>query len=289
MSPCQTSKNAYSRPWKRSHPISSFGSRHSVRNFCRRLLPVRLSFFLRITTRVRTRPPSMATPTRLPCMSVPQGSSPTRKHSRSRLRVVRSSNPWRRAMRRTTLLFKGTPSRASSSRAVWNDGNSAVIRDTRLANVGLDPSLKPSAASSGYSPEPSRPRPFPARVRGPQYNVEIHKTRPPRRRTVSGRDSGGRKGRAAWSVTFFASVLQRRLLPDLGQQAGDDLIGRLLHRLVNFDFHFAEAGRILTQALRPDLFQAVQLLVNARENLGERRNRRLGFSIRVYKHGVAPP
>jgi len=46
-------------------------------------------------------------------------------------------------------MFRGTPSRASSSRAVWNDGNKAVIRATRLASAGLEPSLKPSTASSG--------------------------------------------------------------------------------------------------------------------------------------------
>ena len=113
----------------------------------------------------------------------------------------------------------------------------------------------------------------------------IHKTRPPRRRTVNERDSGERNGWAAWSATFFVGVLQWRLLTNFGQQAGHKLVGGVLHRLMDFDFDRAEAGGVVVQALRPAVFQVVQLLVDAGNDFGERHNDRLGCGIRVNEHG----
>ena len=132
--------------------------------------------------------------------------------------------------------------------------------------------MKPSTANSGYTPEPSSPRPLPVRAFGPQYRVEIHKTRPPRRRTINGRISGDRKGRAAWSTTFFASLLQRGLLAYVAKQARHHLIGQMLEGVMDLDFNLTEAGWVVPQLLQPTFLEGTQILSHLVKNRRGQRN-----------------
>src|SRR5262245_3848842 len=191
-------------------------------------------------------------------------------------------------MRCTSLTSRATPSSASSSRATAYDGSRAVCRATRLASAGLAPSLKPRAASSGYRPAPSRPRPWPLRSLGPQYRVVIHKTRPPSSRTSSGRASGARKGRAAWSVTFFAGFLQGGGSADLAEQAGDNLVGQLLEGVMHVAFDLAEARRVVAQGVQPGGLFRLQLRRDRREGVRDGADRRPVFGLQAHLHGVAP-
>src|SRR2546426_8366974 len=62
----------------------------------------------------------------------------------------------------------------------------------------------PYAASSAYTPAPSRPRPAPVRLAGPQYSVVTHTTRPPNKRSRNGRRSPERNGSGACSSPHFS-------------------------------------------------------------------------------------
>src|SRR5712691_9269724 len=62
----------------------------------------------------------------------------------------------------------------------------------------------PYAASSAYTPAPSRPRPAPVRLAGPQYRVVSHTIRPPNKRSRNGRHSPERNGSGARARTFFS-------------------------------------------------------------------------------------
>src|SRR5579859_3480556 len=115
----------------------------------------------------------------------------------------------------------------------------------------------------------------------------MHKTRPPRRRTSIGRGSGDRKDRAAWSTTFFAGLLQSRLLAHLGEQASDDFIGQVLEGVMNFDFDLSKTRRILLQLLGPVFAQTAQLLVHLVQDRGERGNGRIGLGIGADLHGLS--
>jgi len=98
-----------------SKMIIRFGSRHARRNSCRRVLPVLFSFFCRPRhgcARGHRRWPSPPACHAASCHAAAAQRDSVRDHA---------CVCW--AMRRTPLMFKHTRSRASSSSAVWNDGN----------------------------------------------------------------------------------------------------------------------------------------------------------------------
>src|SRR3984893_9354365 len=103
----------------------------------------------------------------------------------------------------------------------------------------------PNTPNSGYTPPPSRPRPLPVRAAGAQYRVVTHNSKPPNRRTFSGRVSPERTGCGAWSITFFLRPSKVCVGRHLGQKPGHGLIGQALKGLMHSNFQIGKAAGML--------------------------------------------
>jgi len=79
----------------------------------------------------------------------------------------------------------------------------------------------------------------------------------------------------------------------VGQEAGDEAVGKLLEGLVDLGFELGKGGRVLGQLLGPGLLLGGELSVDLGKGLIRRRDIGPGLGVEVEAHGksfrVKPP
>jgi hypothetical protein len=109
--------------------------------------------------------------------------------------------------------------------------------------------------------------------------VAIQTTKPPRRRSLSRRVSGGRRDRSP-----PPSPLSRGRGPitrnrGLGQEAGGHLVGKAMEAVVDLGFDLSEVGGVLVQSVEQPLLHVIDLIGQRCRDISQRRDERAGLGL----------